>query len=150
MTRRWLAVALCSAMLSAGCFEFFNQTNTNPNPTIQFLGGTWTSSTSNGAALLNSCTNFKWIVTEQTSATVAGNFTATCFGVLQVAGNAHGTISGNTINWTAAALANGGGVSNCAVTLNGSMTIASDQISVPYTGTTCLGPVSGTEILRKS
>jgi hypothetical protein len=27
--------------------------------------------------------------------------------------------------------------------------MANGEISIPYSGTTCLGPVSGTEVLRK-
>jgi len=150
MKNRLLYVGMLCAVLSAGCFEMFNQTTTNPTPTVQLLGGTWQSVTPTGTSLVNSCANFRWTATEQSATVVAGNFSATCFGVLQVAGSARGTISGSTINWTATALANGGGFTECAVSLTGTATFDGDQIRVPYTGTTCMGNVSGTEILRKT
>ena len=149
-TRRLLIPAFFCALLSTGCFEMFNQSNSNPNPTVQLLGGTWTSTTANSTSLINSCTNFRWTVTEQESSSGAGTFTATCFLTLAVSGSARGTISGPSVNWTATALANGGGISDCAVALTGTATIDGDQIRIPYTGTTCMGPVTGTEILRRN
>jgi hypothetical protein len=35
------------------------------------------------------------------------------------------------------------------VALAGAATLEGTQVRVTYTGTTCLGPVSGTELLRK-
>jgi len=150
MTKRLLIPALFCALLSSGCFEMFNQSNMNPNPTVQLLGGTWTSLTANSTSLINSCTNFKWNVTEQSSNAGAGTFTATCFQTLAISGTARGTLAGATINWTATALANGAGITDCAVALTGSATLEADQIRIPYTGTTCMGPVTGTEILRRN
>jgi hypothetical protein len=150
MTRRpLLFVASFCALLSAGCFEFLNTSTTNPSASINLLGGDWVSTTPDAASLLNSCTNFKWTVTEKTSTTAAGNFSATCFNVLQVNGSARGTMTGSTVNWTASAMAAGGGVTDCAVTLGGTATITESEIRIPYTGSTCMGPASGTEILRR-
>ncbi len=148
MTRRLLIVALSCAWLSAGCFEFLNQT-TKPDPTVNLLGGQWISATPDASSLINSCTNFVWNVTDSTPTNVSGTFTATCFSVLQVSGSAQGTINGSTINWTASAIADGSGVSNCAITLQGTATIGANDIQIPYTGTTCMGDVSGTEVLQK-
>lgn len=150
MTRKFLAIGLVSAVLSAGCFEFLTQTTTAPG-TVNLLGGNWSSSTSNASSLLASCTNFRWNVTEQTASSAAGTFTATCFNTLQVSGTAQGTQSGATLNWTATALATGSGIAgDCVIVLSGSATMENGQIKIPYSGTTCLGPVSGTEILRKN
>jgi hypothetical protein len=149
-TRRLLIPALFCALLSAGCFEMFNQSNANPNPTVQLLGGTWTSVTANSSSLINSCTNFKWTVTEQSSNSGSGNFTATCFQTLNVSGTARGTLSGATVNWTATAVASGGGINDCAISLTGTATLDGDQIRIPYAGTTCMGPVTGTEVLRRN
>jgi hypothetical protein len=41
------------------------------------------------------------------------------------------------------------GISLCAFNLAGSGTIQNDTLPLAYSGTTCLGPVSGTETLRK-
>jgi hypothetical protein len=69
--------------------------------------------------------------------------------VLQVSGTASGTISGSAINWSANGTATGGGLSDCPVALSGTALISTNQIQVPYSGTTCMGPVSGTEVLTK-
>jgi hypothetical protein len=150
MARR-LSAALIAAVMSTGCFELFNQTATNPDPTIRVLGGRWESTTDNSTSLLSSCTNFTWNVTEQPSGDVvgAGAFTATCFGVVQVTGSARATQSGSTVNWTATGVANGGTVSDCAISLSGTAIRNGDELSIAYSGQTCQGPVSGTEVLRK-
>jgi hypothetical protein len=149
MPRR-LFLALFAAVLSAGCFEIFNLTPTNPDPTISFLGGRWESLSENSSALLKSCTNFTWNVTQQQSGTTigAGTFSATCFGVLQVSGSAQATQAGSAVNWTATGVANGGGITNCQITLSGSATLSGDELTITYSGQTCQGPVSGTETLK--
>ena len=150
MTRTSLAIAVLCSVLSAGCFEFFNKPPSSPSPTVNMLGGSWTSSTANATSLLTSCTNFRWTVTEQSASSASGTFTATCFNTLQVSGTAQGTLSGATLNWSATALATGSGIAgDCAISLSGTATMANNEINIPYSGTTCLGPVNGTEVLRK-
>jgi hypothetical protein len=151
MTRKLCAIALVSSVLSAGCFEFLTKTPSNPTPTVDFLGGQWVSTTANATSLLTSCTNFRWNVTQQSASSVSGTFTATCFTTLQVSGTAQGTLSGATLNWSATALATGSGISgDCTIALSGSAAMANNEITIPYSGTTCLGPVSGTEVLKKT
>jgi hypothetical protein len=147
--RSLFALALTAAVLNAGCFEMFQQSSAAP-ATVNMLGGTWTSTTTNASSLTSSCTGFQWNVTEKTSTTGAGWFQATCFGVLQVVGSAKGTMSGSSVTWIASAVANGGGVSNCAINLQGTASLGTDSINIPYTGTTCMGPVSGTESLKRN
>jgi hypothetical protein len=150
MTRTSLAIAVVCSVLSAGCFEFFNKPPSSPSPTVNMLGGSWTSTTANATSLLTSCTNFRWTVTEQSASSSSGTFTATCFNTLQVSGTAQGTLSGATLNWSATALATGSGIAgDCAISLSGTATMVNNEINIPYSGTTCLGPVSGTEVLRK-
>jgi hypothetical protein len=150
MTRTSFAIALISSVLSAGCFDFFTKPPTNPNPTVNMLGGQWASVTSTATSLLGSCTNFQWSVTEQSATSASGSFSATCFTTLQVSGTAQGTLSGATLNWSATALATGSGISgDCAISLAGTATMVNGEIHIPYSGTSCVGPVSGTEVLRK-
>jgi hypothetical protein len=60
-------------------------------------------------------------------------------------------LSGTIVNWTATATAAGAGVpTGCAISLAGTAVFEGSQIRIPYSGTTCLGPVSGTEILGKN
>ena len=150
---RHLAAVLCAAALSTGCFEAFNTANSvNPDPSINVLGGVWRSSTENANALLSGCTNFQWIATESASGSLvgAGAFSATCFGNLQVLGSARATQSGSTVNWTAEGVANGGSLTNCVITLSGTAAQNGDELAITYSGTTCLGPVSGSETLQRS
>jgi hypothetical protein len=150
---RHLAAALCAAVLSTGCFDIFNtNATTNPDPSIHLLGGVWRSTTTDSTTLLTGCTNFTWNATEPASGSVvgAGAFTATCFGTVQVSGTARATQSGSVVNWTASGVANGGAVSNCAISLTGTATQNGDDLVIYYEGSTCLGAVSGTEILRRS
>lgn len=150
---RHLAATLLVAALSTGCFEAFNTGNpVNPDPSINMLGGVWRSSTDNANALLSGCSNFEWIATESASGSLvgAGAFSATCFGNVQVLGSARATQSGSTTNWTAEGVANGGPLANCVITLSGTAVRNGDDLSINYSGTTCLGDVSGTETLRRS
>lgn len=151
MKHTMIAVLLSCASLSAGCFELMNHSTTRPDATVNILGGDWTSVTADGTSLITSCTNFVWNVTESTPTTGAGFFSARCFDLLDVNGSAKGTLSGTTATWSASAIANGPGVSDCPITLSGTASLSPDgsQIQIPYTGNTCMGAVTGTEILKR-
>lgn len=147
--KRYLSVVLVGAMVSAACFKI----TTSPSPvnsTSQMLGGTWVTVESiPGATLNESCTNFTWAVTEHTGATAKGAFSAKCFGNVNIAGTAQGTLAGNTVSWSANATATIEGLSACPIALSGVATIETDRIRIPYSGTTCLGPVIGTEVVKR-
>jgi hypothetical protein len=71
-------------------------------------------------------------------------------GNVQVAGSASGTLSGNTITWNATATGTVPNVPACQISLSGTATLeANNKIRIPYAGTTCVGPVSGTEVIQK-
>jgi hypothetical protein len=150
MIRTSIITALTAAALaSAACFEF-TSTITAPSgtsgATAQLVGG-WTST--QGASLENSCANFKWSVTQTSGNTATGTFSATCFGNVNVSGNASGSLNNNVLTWSAAATAVVPGVTNCAIALSGTAQMVGETIQIPYSGTTCLGPVSGTQTLKK-
>ena len=142
-------IAVSCAWLNAGCFEFLNSSMTKPDPSVDILGGRWVSATSNSTTLLNSCTNFVWTVTEKTATSGRGTFSATCFNVMQVSGTAEGNMTGSTIQWSASGIATGGPTGTCPISLSGTATLGATQIQIPFQGTTCLGPVSGTEVLSR-
>lgn len=146
--RRNIALVVIAAVLSAGCFSVSKSTSPS---TTSSLGGTWTTfqSLPGTGSIQESCTNFRWAVTEFSGSTASGTFSATCLGNMQIAGSARGTLSGSTINWSANATATVPGLPPCDIALSGTATLETNQIRIPYSGTTCLGPVSGTEILRK-
>ncbi|HXT70309.1 MAG TPA: hypothetical protein VN700_11170 [Vicinamibacterales bacterium] len=148
--KRYLSVIFLAALASTACFKI----TTSPSPinsTSQLLGGTWVTVESiPGATLNESCTNFKWQVTEYTGQTATGTFSARCYGQVDIAGSAQGTLSGVNVNWSANATATlPGNPTSCAISLSGVATLETDKIRIPYSGTTCMGPVSGTEVVRR-
>ena len=144
-----LAAGLACAVAAAGCIGFeHTSTMTGPSGSgMSGLLGAWSSA--NVIPSPSSCTNFKWNVTEQTSNTAKGSFSATCASDLQVTGTAQGTLNGATVNWSAQGNATAPGQPSCAITLAGTAELGADSIRVPYSGTTCAGPVSGVEILKR-
>ena len=141
------------AAVAAGCVEFSRQATSITSPStadltsVSALAGTYRSITSIPSP--DSCTNFAWSVTEKTSNSAKGNFSATCQNnTLQVAGTAQGTQTGNNIAFQVNATATAAGVS-CAISLSGTAVVETNQVRVPYTGTSCFGNVSGTEILKR-
>jgi hypothetical protein len=144
------AMAICVAV--AGCTSFeHTSTTTSPTSTgVAALMGNWTSATASSVIPSPStCTDFKWNATEQTATTATGSFSATCAGDLKVAGTASGTLTGSTVAWSANGTATIVNQPACAITLTGTAELGTNSIRVPYSGTTCLGPVSGVEILNK-
>lgn len=147
-----LAAFAAFAAASAGCFEFSRHASSITGPTgselaVTTLAGTYRSISSIPTA--DSCTNFSWTVTEKTSNSAKGNFSASCQNnALQVSGTAEGTQTGSNIVFLVNATAVSAGVS-CAISLNGTAVVETNQIRVPYTGTSCFGNVSGTEILKR-
>jgi hypothetical protein len=145
---RTLFVALALVATSA-CIGYERKTTLGPTTTgISALLGNWTSS--NLGSTANACTDFKWNVTQQTGNSASGTFSATCAGDLRVSGTANGMLSGSTITWNAQGTASVPNLPACAITLSGTAELGVDSIRVPYSGDTCLGKVSGVEVLKKN
>ncbi len=147
----WIVV-LSVAAASAGCYGFERKSDlAGPSATgVNALLGNWSST--NLIPSPSSCTNFKWNASDRTAMSAKGSFSATCAGDLQVAGTAEGAISPNSaslIQWKAAGTASAPGLTNCAIALTGTAELGVDSIRIPYEGTTCLGKVSGVEMLKK-
>ena len=147
-----IAVALLSVstIAAAGCIGFERGSSTtgpSASGTSAFMG-TWSST--NIIPSPSACTDFKWDVTEQTTTSAKGNFSATCAGELKLTGTAQGTLtSGTTLSWTASGNATAPGLPSCSISLTGTAELLIDTIRVPYSGDTCLGKVNGIESLRK-
>jgi hypothetical protein len=150
MIRR-AVLAASIALVGAGCLQVTDPSlsPSAPSAASQSLSGAWQSVPAGGAAQ-ETCTGFRWVVTQMEDATAAGTFTATCFGNVQVTGTAHGTVAGSTIDWTASALTSTTGATACAVSLIGSGRLGSDELVLPYSGSTCLGGITGTETLKRN
>ena len=117
------------------------------------LLGAWSFSTaasSAGAGLpsAESCTDLQFTFDEQQGDTYTGTFSATCVDGIVLTGTAAGTYVDGVVNVTADGLATSGGV-QCPFTLNGTARVIGEQIEIDYSGTSCLGPVSGSQVLTR-
>jgi hypothetical protein len=166
--------ALAALVISAGCESKSGGSSalgpspvtpaaTDPAPATNPLVGTWSSdgqtSTPAGvrriaavptASVLQGCTNFRWTVTAQTATTASGPFSTVCLNSFLVAGTASGEITGGSnvvINVTGSA--DRGVDGPCAISLTGTGVLSGDTLPLTYTGTTCLGPVTGSVTLRR-
>ena len=149
MNARFLAGAMFLSAAAAGCGNFFGESKTAPSTvTVAMMSGSW-SSVAVETTLKNTCTNFVWNVTQTADNTASGTFTATCQSNVLVAGTASGTLSEKTLTWSVTATATAPNTPNCTVTMSGSGTFDGLQMRLPFSGTTCVGDISGTEILRK-
>lgn len=150
MKNRILMAVLSSAIVASGCIGFEREsTPTGPSAAGNgSLMGTWTSA--NIIPSPGSCSDFKWNVSEQTALSAKGSFSASCANDLKLTGTAEGqfTTSG-TISWSGRANATAPGLTSCNVSLTGTAELQVDSIRIPYSGDTCLGKVSGVEILRR-
>ena len=137
----------CAAIAAAGCLGFERKsTVTGPSATNPLVGN-WTSSSVIPSP--SSCGDFRWTATEQTGTRASGAFSATCANNVRLAGTARGTLTGSRVTWDADGTATAAGVASCGFTLRGTAELRSDSIRVPYSGETCVGAVSGEEVLRK-
>lgn len=141
--------AMAAAAAVSACIGYERRSTLGPSATgISALLGTWSSS--NLAAAAGTCTDFRWNATQQSGNTASGTFSATCAGDLRLQGTATGTLSGSTVTWNAQGTASVPNIASCPITLSGTAELGTDSIRVPYSGETCLGRVSGVEVLRKN
>ena len=157
---RWFLALLLLASVSACSVEKSGASTTSPlaptSTTTTSSGShsvvsTWASTTSDlpkGAG----CSNFKWALTAETTTSLSGDFTLLCLGAVTVSGTANGTIAGSAVTLTAQGTAVGQGVpASCTFTLTATGTIVgTTSLPLNYTAQTCLGPISGSETLRRS
>jgi hypothetical protein len=149
------ACVAAASIAAAGCVGFDHSTSvTSPTtPTgIDALTGSWQSVQDAGSIIPdpNTCTDFKWNATSQTATSAAGSFSANCNGIV-FSGFANGTLTGSTVAWGANGTASAASLpqSPCPITLTGTAELGTNSIRVPYAGSTCMGPVSGVQILNK-
>ena len=116
------------------------------------LVGVWTSqAVTPTLPSPTSCGNFQYQIASQTSNSIRGTFTASCGNGLVVSANAEGQLSGSNValTMTGSGTMSNLPICNFTVTGNGSIEDNGYTLSIPYSGTTCLGPVHGTEVLRR-
>jgi hypothetical protein len=104
----------------------------------------------NGLPNISSCSDIKWQISNLTSTEVNGTVEATCGGAVTITADLTGKLNGDVIDLTAKGQAVGFGLT-CGFSLTGTGTRQStDSVELDYRGSTCIKPVSGTEILRRN
>jgi hypothetical protein len=112
--------------------------------------GLWTSALPSDPSTWT-CGGFQWNITDQTESSISGSFAALCAGVVMVQGSGSGQLNGSVATLSVGGQASVEGVTLvCPFTLDGVGHLqGEDEIDVTYTGSTCLGPVHGTETLGR-
>lgn len=161
MTRRSIALtglAVFAALLAGGCSYEHTSTPTSPSGatpapatgTSSSYVGTWASAVGLGAVSADKCGNFQWKIASQTETSIAGDISATC-GSLTIAATGAATLSnGQNVALNVSGTVSASGYPVCNFALAGTGIIQGDTLPLNYSGTTCLGPVSGTETLKRS
>ena len=147
------ALIIALAVGSTACFDMFKNifdSPTTPSDTdgdVRSYIGTWTGPTVAPAA--QSCGGLQWKITSQTGSQVSGDFAATCADDVKLAGTMTATHSETTIPWAATGTASKG-AATCPFSMTGTGTFqGTSNIVVNYSGTSCNGPVSGTETIKR-
>jgi len=150
LLRTALIVAL--AIGSTACFDMFKNIFSSPtspsDPSeVRSYLGTWIGPAIAPAA--QSCGGLQWKITSQTGNQASGEFAATCADGVSLAGAMTATHSDTTIPWAATGTATKGETS-CPFSMTGTGTFqGTSNILVNYSGTTCLGPLSGSETIKR-
>ena len=140
------------AVIAAACVEAKHEGVTSPSEVLAVLStGSWSSSAMTATSSLDpkTCGNLEWKITSRSATAASGTFKATCGGGLTLEGSAEGTLNGLTADLKASGTVGGAGLA-CAFSLTGTAVPEGlDSVRINYSGTTCLGPVSGSEVLKK-
>ncbi len=140
-------------ILAAGC-EFARQSERFPlSPTdvsiTPVLLGTWQLSTaSSGLPTAGECSELTFSFDQQQGDVYTGTFDGVCGDGTMLTGTATGTYQDGVMTVHAVGTASQGGI-ECAFTLDGTALVTETQINIEYSGTSCLGPVSGSEVLER-
>jgi hypothetical protein len=115
------------------------------------FSGTWASGTIPGVPNITSCSNVQWSISKLADTSVEGSISAVCSGSVTVTADVTGQLKdSNTVDLTANGSAVGLGVT-CGFQLTGvGHRETEDSMRLDYKGSTCLGPVSGSEMLRRA
>ncbi len=136
--------------LTPGCVEVGQTLKNAPSSggTESFLGE-WRSASAVSFPTRESCTDLKWTIDQQTESNISGAFEATCADGVTLTGTAFGVID-VTLQFEATGTASGFGPTPCPFELTGTGTLQLDgSIRMEYTGQTCVGPISGTEVIQR-
>ena len=155
------AATLALALLTTACAEFESGSSSPLGPSsvaavaagggtvdAQSLLGTWNAVTGQSVSG-SSCTNLQWQITNQNANAIDGTFSFDCVGNIHASGTASGQINGNDVPYQVVGTGTIPGLASCPFSLSGTARIEGDALRIPYSGTTCLGPIRGEETLRR-
>ena len=146
------ALILTVALSSAACIDMFKNIFTSPTePTktdeVRSYLGTWAGPTLAPAA--QSCGSLMWKITSQTGTQASGDFSATCGDDVKLTGTMTATHGDTSIPWAVTGTATKG-ATTCPFSMTGTGTFqGTSNIVVNYAGTSCNGPVSGSETIKR-
>jgi len=147
------ALIIILAVGSTACLDMLKDLinpPTSPTPTageVRSYLGTWAGPTV--APVAQSCGSLQWKITSQNGNQASGDFSAACADGIALAGTVTATHSDTTIPWAATGTATKGSTA-CPFSMTGTGTFqGTSNIVVNYAGTTCLGPLSGSETIKR-
>jgi hypothetical protein len=150
LLRPALIIALAvSATACADMFKKIFDSPTEPSGTsdVRSYLGTWAGPTV--APVAQSCGSLTWKITSQTGGQASGDFTADCADGVSLAGTMTATHGESSIPWAATGTATKEGAT-CPFSMTGTGTFqGTSNIVVNYAGTSCNGPVSGSETIKR-
>jgi len=151
-TARITSFVCLLTILCAGC-ELTTEGGLNPTAPSAIAAlfvGNWTSDSPGAPPTPDSCSNLEWSLVEDGDSTYSGTFSATCGNGVELDGTLNGTLVGEVLNLSGSGTATAPGSTGCSFTLTGTARVVGDTVQLDYSGSTCLGPVSGTEILLQA
>ena len=146
------ALIVALAVSSTACIDLFKNIFTSPTEPsktgdIRSYLGTWAGPTVAPAA--QSCGSLLWKITSQTGGQASGDFSATCADGVTLTGTMTATHGESSIPWAATGTATKAGVT-CPFSMTGTGTFqGTSNIVVNYAGTSCNGPISGSETIKR-
>lgn len=140
-----------SSNSSSGSTSGSSSTPSTPAPSGSAPAvGTWAAPNLAGLPNISSCTNFQWQISSLSATALSGTISAVCGGVVGVSAEVTGEMSGSdVVNLSATGQAIGYGLT-CPFSLTGVGHLqGSDAMKLDYQGTTCLGSISGSQLLQR-
>jgi hypothetical protein len=147
-----IALILTLAVSSTACFDMFKNlfdspTEPSKSGDVRSYLGTWSGAAVTPVA--QSCGGMQWKITSQTGGQASGAFSATCADGVNLEGTMTATHGETSIPWAATGTATKG-TTTCPFSMTGTGTFqGTSNIVVNYAGTSCNGPVSGSETIKR-
>ena len=145
MGRRTVTTLLAAiTILTGGCDLQRASSPTSSSDQLEGYLGRWRSA--DLQQVTDACQDFDWSLAPDGDS-LSGTFSANCDGIL-LTGDGTGQLSGDTLQLSVSGLATTPQGLTCAFQLTGVARLQGNTIRVDYAGSTCIGPLTGTELLQ--